>query len=77
MIIPAPMKTQNDRIREKYTQYPVWLFYWWRFASTYQHNLKEFRKTIANEDEAETFGRKSSSKPMVEVGRMIDKYKTW
>jgi len=69
--------TRYDRIRTKYTIYPVWLFYWWRFASEYQGNLKEFRKTIADESQAEKAGRLSSPKPMLRVGKMIDKYKTW
>jgi hypothetical protein len=73
--------TRDQRIREVYTNYPVWLFYWWKFESRHKDSLKTFRKTIALEDIPENNGsgevRTKSSAPMIEVGKIIDKYKTW
>ncbi|GAG97196.1 unnamed protein product [marine sediment metagenome] len=68
----------SERIREVYTKYPVWLFYWWKFESMYKDDLREFRKTIVIDDKiAEEHNRSRSSAPMIEVGKMIDRYKTW
>jgi hypothetical protein len=69
--------TRWQRIRKKYTNYPVWIFYWWKAESRHR-TLKEFRKTIVMDDaEAEKHDRQRSSAPVIEVGKIIDRYKTW
>ena len=72
---PKRPKTRDERIREKYENYPVWLLYWWKFESEHKNSLREFRKTISEQEH--TLGRKHSSTPMIEVGKIIDKYNTW
>jgi hypothetical protein len=68
---------RDERIRKKYTDYPVWIFYWWKSVSRHR-TLREFRKTIVMDDKiAEEHNRTRSSAPMIEVGKMIDRYKTW
>lgn len=63
----------NERVAKKYREYPVWIFYWWMACS--EHNtLKEFRKTICDED---LWWRKKSRRPLIETGKIIDKYNTW
>ena len=58
--------TKDERIKDTYTKYPVWLFYWIAFDSRTGPDLREFRKTISKTKE-----------PMIEVGKIIDRYKTW
>lgn len=70
-------ETRDDRIRKIYENYPVWIFYWWKAESRHK-TLKEFRQTIVMDDfTAEKYNRTKSSVPMIEVGKIIDRYKTW
>ena len=67
-----------DKISKFYRKYPVWLFYWWNFHSSHRDDLREFRKTIVTEESvANKYDRQLSSKPLIEMGKMIDEYKTW
>lgn len=71
------VNTDVNKMVKVYREYPVWTFYWWRFSSKYNGNLREFRKTIVSYESVACQVSSNFSKPLMEVGKIIDKYKTW
>ena len=68
----------DANLRHIYTKYPVWLIYWWKFASVYRYSLREFRASIVlDEATAKKHNRIVSSEPMWSAAEMIDRYNTW
>ena len=65
-------------IAQTYREFPVWLFYWWRFHSSYGDDLRKYRHTIVYDEQvAAKNNRRVSPEPLQHMGKMIDAYKTW